>query len=334
MFSIPCLNIEPWVVPLIISRISRAGVRVTAMLGIIDQEALWEIAQKIIERNTKEALGLVEKVINEGKDLAQFIAGLMEHFRNIMITKISSKNLSNLIELPADFVQRISAQGTELSFEEIFYIFNVLMRAQGNLRRALSSRVIVEMAIVKLTQRENLSSLEAILTRLAKLEQDLAGQNCPQEQPRQDSQQQPQQDPQKEQANPAPAAVSVSPEGTHSWPAFLAALKEEKMFLASSLELAEMRSLKDSFLTIAFPEKYKFYKETMEHAENKKIIEAKAKQVFGQNFRVKFVLDKNLSLASPEEKEAELESEQRASAEPIIQSALKMFQGRIIKKAR
>ncbi|MBU4141234.1 MAG: DNA polymerase III subunit gamma/tau, partial [Candidatus Omnitrophica bacterium] len=147
---------------------------VTSVLGTIDFEALWEISQRIIERKTPEALLLLEKIINEGKDLSQFIAGLMEQFRNILITKVvSGRNAGSLIDLPGDCIGRICEQGKNLTFEELFYIFNVLVRAQENLKRSLSSRVIVEMALVKLTQRENLSSLENILARLTGLEQKL-----------------------------------------------------------------------------------------------------------------------------------------------------------------
>ena len=305
---------------------------VTSVLGTIDFEALWEISQRIIERKTPEALLLLEKIINEGKDLSQFIAGLMEQFRNILITKVvSGRNAGSLIDLPGDCIGRICEQGKNLTFEELFYIFNVLVRAQENLKRSLSSRVIVEMALVKLTQRENLSSLENILARLTGLEQKLgqASRYC------------------EEIASPViarlakpaeaistvetPSVAEFTPSVVEGWLNLLQAIKEEKMFLASSLELGKMAGLVDGVLTVAFPEKYNFYKETMEQPENRKVIEAKAKEVFQRDLKVKFILDKNLQAASSEEEQRSKEAQKKLSSEPIVQSALNIFQGRIVK---
>ncbi|MBU4140875.1 MAG: hypothetical protein KKA80_03165, partial [Candidatus Omnitrophica bacterium] len=116
-----------------------------------------------------------------------------------------------------------------------------------------------------------------------------------------------------------------------SWLNLLQAIKEEKMFLASSLELGKMAGLVDGVLTVAFPEKYNFYKETMEQPENRKVIEAKAKEVFQRDLKVKFILDKNLQAASSEEEQRSKEAQKKLSSEPIVQSALNIFQGRIVK---
>jgi DNA polymerase-3 subunit gamma/tau len=303
---------------------------VASMLGMIDRQVLEEISRKIIERNSCEALILLDKIINEGKGLFQFITALMEHFRHILVTKtVRQEDVPGLIDLPPDFLQGIAEQAKNLTLEEIFYIFNVLVRAQENLRRALSSRVVVEMAIVKLTQREKLSSLEDILTRLTKLEQNLVEAKNP--------------------GNPVSEPVEKHT-STHSqgpgndnndkndvvqnsnWSDLLQAIKEEKMFVASSLELGKMVALEDKVVTIAFPEKYNFYKETLERPENKKVIEAKAKDVFRRNLRVDFILDKNLSVESSEEEKSKDTPAKKTFAEPLIQSALKIFQGRIVKR--
>lgn len=298
---------------------------VTEMLGVLGFEALKEISQKIIERKTTEALMLVEEIINGGKDLSQFIAGLMEHFRNILIAKVvDNAGAGGLIDLPQDFVSRISEQAKHLTIEELFYIFNVLVRAQENLRRTLSSRVIVEMAVVKLTQRENLSSLQKILSRLTRLEQNL-GEATPG----------PLEEPSLiEPVKNNPSSAKPLPEDqNHKWSALLQAIGEEKMFVASALEQGQMAGIKDKVLTIALPEKYNFYKETLEHPEHKRLVEVKAKEVFGHDLKVRFILDKNVA-ATPEKKQKpEDTSEKGLSTEPMIQSALKMFQGRIISKS-
>ena len=300
---------------------------VTQVLGMVDLEAFREISQKIIERKTPEALALIEKIINEGKDLSRFVAGLMEHFRNILITKIvSENNVHNLIDLPGEHIVRISEQGRSLSLEDIFYIFNVLVRAQENLRRALSSRLILEMAIVRLTQRENLASLEEILARLTKIEQNLGKAKIPEnpvklEAPQNPCESLPAETSEVTKENLA-SSTELAPKGLNeNWSDLLEAIRQEKMFVASFLELGQILGLEDKILTIGFPEKHNFHKENLEQPENKRLIEAKAKEVFGHDLKIKFILDKNLQ-----------EQPKKEFTEPIIQSALKVFQGRIIRR--
>lgn len=306
---------------------------VTSVLGMIDFELLWEITQKIIESNSADALTLLERIINEGKDLAQLIAGLMEHARNILILKtVKEENAGSLIDLPKDFISRISEQAKVLSLEEIFYIFNVLVRAQERLRKTLSGRVIVEMAIVKLTQRENLSSLEDILTRLTELEQNLGAQVEP---PKENSPKEKFVEPTREEAtievqDEAPTVGPPSGELNQNWLRLLQLIKDEKMFLASILEFAEAVGLKDNVLTIAFGRENNFHKETLEDQENRRLIEAKTKQAFGCNLKVKFISNKD---STSQDKQRPQEPQKKMSAEPIIQSAIKMFHGRIVNKS-
>ncbi len=297
---------------------------VTSILGMVDLEMLEEIAGKIITRQTPEALTLIEKVINEGKDLSQFIASLMEHFRNILITKVSSKTAPNLIDLPAEYIKRIAEQGKDLNVEELFYIFNILTRIQEGLRRALSPRVLVEMAVIRLTQRDKLSSLQEILDKINRLEQNLAGAEDPIK------------------ANPGETQAAAEPQNNpalpeelnQQWPDLLQAVREEKMFVASYLELGKIAGLENKALTIAFPKQYNFYKETLEQAENTKLIEAKAAQIFQRELKINFVLDKNAQADSAKQS-PQLEESPAAKTivDPIIQAAQKIFQGRINKSS-
>ena len=300
---------------------------VTSILGTMGPQTILEISQKIIEGKTAEVLCLVEKIINEGKDLFQFIGNLIEQFRNILITKtISSKNVRNFIDLPQEYIDSIFEQARGLTMEEVFYIFNVLMRTQENLRRALSCRAVVEVAIIKLTRRENISSLEEILRRLARLEQNLNLKDI--EPPVIEGN-----DENKNQTalKPAPSVKLSSDELNNEWLKLLKAVGAEKMSLASFLEFGEIASLDDNILTISFPEKYSFHRETLEHSENKKLIELKASQVFQRDLKVKFVL--NNSREQLEEKKSYPAAQTKTSVEPIIKTALKIFQGKIVKKS-
>ena len=62
---------------------------IISMLGLVEQDALFGIADKIINKDARGALELFNNIIDSGKDIGNFLANLIEHFRNLMIAKIT-----------------------------------------------------------------------------------------------------------------------------------------------------------------------------------------------------------------------------------------------------
>jgi len=81
----------------------------------------------------------------------------------------------------------------------------------------------------------------------------------------------------------------------------------------------------EEVLTIAFPNQYKFHKETVECKENKDLIDGILTELLGGRVRTEYALVK---AAEGEELEAE-EGRKEALIDPIVQSAVEMFDGRV-----
>ena len=113
---------------------------VISILGLVEQEALFEITDKIIQKDPKRALDLLNRIIDDGKDVNVFLNSLIEHFRNLMIAKVS-KGDAKLIDLPQDICQRLLKQSQALSLEDIFTAFNVLVNTHEMSKRMDSMRI-------------------------------------------------------------------------------------------------------------------------------------------------------------------------------------------------
>ena len=102
---------------------------VISVLGLVEQDALFKITDTIIEKDAKGALGFFNSVIEQGKDSNVFLTSMVEHFRNLMVAKVSSAD-SKLVDLPQEVCERLLAQAQHFTLEEIFIAFNILMNAQ------------------------------------------------------------------------------------------------------------------------------------------------------------------------------------------------------------
>ncbi|MCX7926938.1 MAG: DNA polymerase III subunit gamma/tau [Candidatus Omnitrophica bacterium] len=125
---------------------------VNAMLGQVQQQALFDLTDAVIQEDAQKALILFNKLLDEGKDPAVLLSELIGHFRNLMVAKVAQVD-SRLIDLPQELCERLVAQSAKLRLEEILAAFNALVNAQDLAKRLESHRIPLEITLVKLCCR-------------------------------------------------------------------------------------------------------------------------------------------------------------------------------------
>lgn len=267
---------------------------VVSLFGLMEQDALFAIADTIIEKDTKKALILLNTIIEEGKDTSVFLMNLIEHFRNLMIAKITQAD-AKLIDLPQNICDRLLEQSASFSLEEIFSIFNILVNTHEISRRLDSLRIPLEISLVKLTHD--------------KKEKERIPQNAPRKQPQEDR------------IEPAQADPGISLDNIKdSWQDIITAVGRVKMSLATFMNEASPVKLGNSVLTVSFPKNCSLHKESVERKENRAIIEKALAELFNANLRTSFILSQEAS------------GEGSGNDNPFIKSVLETFKGRVIKE--
>ncbi len=267
---------------------------INSILGLVHQDALFEITDKIIQKDAPAVLGLFNRIIDEGKDINLFLANLIEHFRNLMIAKVAKADVK-LIDLPQEICARLLQQSQSFTLEEIFAAFNILMYAQEMTRRLDSARIPLEISLIKLAH-------------------DKKGSPRPVDRPKAADP-----DP------PPPVAKEDAPTipldtVKDSWQNFLDRMSKVKMYVATYLSEGSLVKLEHNTLTISFPKNYSLHKESLERKENKALVEKTLSELCQANLRVNFILSK--------------ETAQRDDTEnnPALKSALDAFGARVIRK--
>lgn len=148
--------------------------RVTAQLvssvaGFTGRDHLFSLADCIKNSDCARALSIINELHNSSCDMERLCSQLIEHYRNLMIIR-SVNDPSGLIVCTASELKQMEAQALSYSLEQIIYILGVLESTSGNLRRGLNRRVETEMAFVRLCTPNLDSSVDALLKRIAALE--------------------------------------------------------------------------------------------------------------------------------------------------------------------
>lgn len=282
---------------------------VVSILGIVQQDMLLEITDTIIHKDSKGALELLNNIIEAGKDIGLFLTNLIEHFRNLMIAKVTKGDFG-LIDLPEDICQRLFQQAQEFSLEEILSFFNILVNTQEMARRFDSLRIPLEISLIKLahnktrTDNPSLSRLSETIKK-DKVEEKISTGNiktedieCHQE---------------------APSNLSLEEIKSH-WQDILNTLSKIKMSVATYLNEGEPAKLEAGVLTVSFSNHYSLHKEALERKENKLIVEKAVSEILKKNIKLNFILSK------------EEGHKDKSDNSPFLKSILDTFNARTIKE--
>jgi len=211
--------------------------------------------------------------------------------------------------------------------EELFYIVHLLANTQAAMKRGMSERVGLEVVVVKLARRGEIVSLDEILGRLRELE--VSSEPSHFEQPAAEVAERIQR-PSTEQAKVKEPPVEKSGGLTLSqvkdvWAEVLKKIKAEKMSAATFLLEGGPVEVKGNRVILGFPPQFSFNKEALEGQTNRVLIEKAFSQALDRMVSVAFTV-----IEGAEEPSKPISD--KAKVSPIIQSAIEIFGGEIIKE--
>ena len=289
---------------------------VTKILGMVEDDALFELSGALKDKDAVGALGVLDRLLNEGKDVSQIALGLIEHFRNITITKIS-KDIDNLIDAGADKIRHYRDEAAAWTIEEMLYIIYTFSNAIDFIKKSSLSRVPLEAALIKLTLNHPVVPLNDIIKRVDAA--DLSAQAKPRA------------------SDAATTVKSVDLEEIlSSWASVISFITPKKISIASYLQDGYPVSLEGKTLSIGFPKDMQFHKEVLESPDNKALIESAIKAVLGKEVRIAFILTEPANIRNRVSENTGKEApegfnEEGSSAvkevDPIVKTALEMFGG-------
>ena len=155
--------------------ISFCGGKVTAedvygVLGSMESDFLFDVAEALITDNRDAALRLLERVVNEGRDLSVFAQDLARHFRALLLAKLCG-HCSDIIDCTEDAMRRYIEQAKHCGEKRLSRAIDILLGATANLKWLALPRVQLECAFVRITTpEEEPHSVDLLLERIEQLE--------------------------------------------------------------------------------------------------------------------------------------------------------------------
>ena len=134
------------------------------------------MAQSIIDQDTKKSLQILNEFVVWGKDIRNLINDLIDHFRNLMVCKVSTE-LDEIISLPEETIKLLKEQSKIVDVNDLIRILNILSETQDNMKTSSNPRVLAEVTIMKTAQPMFDESKEALIKRIENLEKTIESGN-------------------------------------------------------------------------------------------------------------------------------------------------------------
>ena len=271
---------------------------VIELLGTVNIDELFELSQSIIDENTKKSLEILNEFIIWGKDIRNLINDLIDHFRNLMVCKVS-KDLDEIISLPEESIERLKEQSQNVNINDLIRILNILSETQDSMKSSSNTRILAEVTIMKIAQPMFDESKEALIKRIENLEEKIESGNIKvstvQIEQSKDVKSQIIEDDKVEENKEDVAYEEVKSEDVRlvesSWKKVTQKIKDDrKLSIAALLKEVNTFNVKDNILYLIFNDNFSFARSRLNSKDTIEYVESIIRSVLNRSFNIQIYL--------------------------------------------
>ena len=301
---------------------------VSALLGLVDRELLLAASRAVAAGDSLAALDLVERLSDYGADYRNFTREMILHFREILLLKVAPDESALVAQIVPEERERLRPLAAALSEEDLLRIFEVLAKAETDLRLAQDPRVTLEMALLKIVQMQRLVPFTELVSRVERLAGGVpepAAAARPQPAPPRPAPRPPEPS---AATPPPPLATPTTPTTPAKGAAAVlqAMVAQARPSLAQSLRSAQARE-EDDILVLEFAPDFSVF--AGQHTDEYRELARKAS---GRPLKVR-IAAAAAAAPQPAGSDADRKRERlmdEATREPAVQEALDLFGGRVV----
>lgn len=140
--------------------------------GLAARDYLGQLARAVAERDPAAALGVIDRLHRESKDLSRLCAELAEYFRGLLLYK-TMKDPGPLLQVSPAEREELSGLSGAMSLATVLHCLDALEEALNKMRLG-NQRTQLEIALVRLCSPQLDTTPESLLRRIEALESGTA----------------------------------------------------------------------------------------------------------------------------------------------------------------
>lgn len=148
--------------------------QILTMLNMIDEELFFRTTSIIKSKDIKNGLLLIDEIVSGGFDLKDFLTGLTEHLRNMLVTL--STGSSKLIETSEVYKKRYQDEVSGFTETDILRLIKIAGETEAALRWNQQQRLKLEIGLMRMIKLDSSVEITQLLQQIDELKKN-AGNN-------------------------------------------------------------------------------------------------------------------------------------------------------------
>jgi DNA polymerase-3 subunit gamma/tau len=141
----------------------------TQALGVVDQDLYFDLTEHVATQDTAGVLTLVRHVVRSGYDLQEFLVGLAEHLRNLLVAR--SLGGEALEEVAASTQATYAEEAGRFGEADLLRLLSIVGDAEEDVKNSPQPRLKLETTLLQMAQMRRVADLREVLQKIDRLEQ-------------------------------------------------------------------------------------------------------------------------------------------------------------------
>lgn len=145
---------------------------VLSVLGAVDNEVFSRLLRYMIAEDVLSCIGLLEEIVMQGRELAQFVNDYTWYLRNLLLVK-SCGDAEEVLDVSSEHLKLLKEEADMADQNTIMRFIRIFSELSGQIRYASAKRVMIEMAMIKACRPQMEKNQESVVERLRVLEEKI-----------------------------------------------------------------------------------------------------------------------------------------------------------------
>lgn len=142
---------------------------VLEVLGAVDTSAFSKMLRAISSGNVIDCIHQLDELVMLGRDLSQFVVDFIWYLRNLMLIS-TSDNADEIVDVSGERMEAMKEEAQSLSVDVIMRYIRIFSELSSQIKYSSQKRVLVEIAIIKLTRPSMEKNYDSLIQRIETLE--------------------------------------------------------------------------------------------------------------------------------------------------------------------
>ena len=144
--------------------------KVLETVGSVDDEIFFRFIDAIVNFSDLDIISIIDEMVQNGRDISQFVSDLINHIRNLLISSIDK---DNTLDISKEKLEKLKNQSNTIDKQYLIKLIDEFSKIQATLKYAFDQRIVLEAGCIKLCSAVSEEDIIDIKQKISFLEKKI-----------------------------------------------------------------------------------------------------------------------------------------------------------------